>query len=208
MILITIACNNTAKEYYPNGELKSEIIKVKGNKKILREYNSDQLLIAEYEILDSIKSGVGKHYENGRIDFTSTWIEGIQSTRIIDNSGNNEIILRNTLPDTVTTKSRVKGKVFSTNTKWKIKEAYFFCPIGSNGIFRIRHRSKHECGRLVVRNNAVIIEFTAAGPGPKKFPLTTILFENDNGLIQGKEFNFKYYIKKTQANNGEHEEPL
>jgi hypothetical protein len=200
-ILLTFACNRAIKEYYPNGELKSETIHIKGNKKLLREYNLDQQLVAEYEIMDSLKSGTGKHYKNGQLDFTSTWIDGNQSAYIIDNSGNNKIIVDHTLPDTVVTKERVKGKIFSTNKQWKIKEAYFFCPIGSDGIFRIRRRHEHECGRFVVKDNAVLIEFTAAGPGLKNFPLTTILFENSLGLIQGKEFDLKYYIKKTQANN-------
>lgn len=66
LIIIAISCSNSE------------------TKNLIKEFDSNDQLIAEYEIYDTIKSGIGKHYNNGEFDFKTNWIENQQSLIIED----------------------------------------------------------------------------------------------------------------------------
>lgn len=188
-------CGSRTKKYYENEKLRYEVVSKNEKNQVLREYNSSEQVIAEYEMVDSVKNGLGRHFKNGELDFKTNWIEGQQSVIIEDVSGDNQIELEHNFPDTVMGGDTVRAVIASKNEDWQIVDAYVNCPIGHDGIFRIYKRTKFNCLPLPVTNNQTLIQFVTIGKGEKVFDKVTLILENGNGVNQATEIQFKYYLK-------------
>lgn len=194
-IIFQFSCDSRTENYYENDKLKYEITSINEEKQVLKEYNSSEQVIAEYELIDSVKHGFAKHYKNGNLDFKSSWIDGQQSMIIEDVSGNNEIKINHNFPDTLVGGDTVRAVIASENKNWRISKAYVNCQVGPDGIFRILHRTRLECLELPIKDNQALIQFVTLGKGEKVFDKVTLILENTDGIKQASELDFRYYLK-------------
>jgi len=107
-----------------------------------------------------------------------------------------DVIIRHSFPDTLNSGDKVFAEIESKNPDWKITRSFVYCQIGSDNVFRIFHRTKHECLELPVENNKAYIEFATKGIGDKEFGTVTLVLENKDGIKKATELEFKYYLKE------------
>jgi len=107
-----------------------------------------------------------------------------------------EVSISHNFPDTLYSEDQVSSEFVSKNPDWVIIRSFVYCPIGSDDVFRIFHRSKHECLELPVENNKAYIHFTTVGLGEKEFGTVTLVLENKEGIKKATEFELKYYLKE------------
>jgi hypothetical protein len=191
-----ISCTSNERTYYPNGQTKTELVKVDEKKCILKEYNEAGGIISEFELTDTVKNGTGKHFINGKLTYITTWIDGEQSLKIKDFSENPNLGLMSTFPDTLNGGDKVSAFYYLTNQAWRIKKAYLVCDLDENGILFERHRFKIECLELPVQGDTLFIKFTTVGQGDRKMEPFTIIAENDLGIRQAILISTRdYYLK-------------
>lgn len=193
--IFLFSCGSGTEKYYDNDKIKHEKTSINEKKQVLKEFNSSEQVIAEYEMVDSVKDGVARHFKNGEIDLQTTWIDGQQSMIIEDVSENNQIQIYHNFPDTLIGGDTVKAVIASENKNWRIVKAYVNCPVGSDGVFRIFNRTQVECLELAVVDNQAVIQFVTIGKGEKVFDKVILILENTVGIKQASEWDFRYYLK-------------
>lgn len=179
-----ISCTSNERTYHSNGQTKTELIKVDDKKSILKEYTDKGDLISEFELIDTVKNGTGKHFINGKLTYETSWINGKQSLKIKDLSENPDLELIDTWPDTLIGGDKVSAFYYLTNKEWKIKKAFLVCDLDENGVLFERHRFKIECMGLPVSGDTLYIKFTTVGQGGRKMEPFTIIAENTLGIQQ------------------------
>ena len=195
VFVFLLSCGQNGERYYENDRLKYEVISVNKEQQILKEYNASGQVIAEFEMIDSVKHGVSKHFKNGQLDFKTLWDNDQQTVMIEDVSGNNQIQINHNFPDTLNSGDTVKAVFSSKNNNWQIVKAYAHCRIGSDGVFRIFKRTRVECLELPVRDKQALVQFVTVGKGNKVFDNITFVLQNTEGIEQATEMDFKYYLK-------------
>ena len=113
--------------------------------------------------------------------------------------GGTQTFIKHTFPDSLNSGDTLRAEIYSENEDWKIIEAYSYCRIGSDGIFRVNKRTTQECKQLFVEDNRVKIEFITMGDRNKKFDLLTLVLQDKNEVKKATELQLTYYLDSLQG---------
>jgi hypothetical protein len=95
--------------------------------------------------------------------------------------------------DTVKSGERAYFRTYLNSPDYELLRAYFHCQVNNESLIDTSTFEVNNCGKqLVVRNDSVIIEFTAGVPGIHNF-LEMILISQDNqGIFRYHKSTFDY----------------